>query len=1066
MFFTQEDYRKIERWLLANSRKDTDFVGAATPLKGNETVVLVQDGKNVKTSVKDIVDQFFLLGVSDFLNITDKYGESYISLTQAIQLIPFRSRKIGQVITFIDESGNWAIYQFQGKALNQWNNTTLWIDLLAKVSGIPIIDSEDITTKENGANQVSLYLADKQYNEADYSGLGRIYLRKNIQSIIDPSTGAVINVNLLTQSMLDKENTTYIIQYDYNLNNQTITIPEGCILDMKGGSVTNGTINCVDTIIISTDASKLDVTLTGTYRFDSEKLVTSNTEDINIIQSVDRKSHTISAMLADRDTTNGMGYVILRKDKSFKEQVTQENTIYEIRYDFDLNEESITLPSNAVLYFNGGSANNGFFDMSNSIYGDISFIGEIRGSFGTEKGGYADIENKYVLKHSNLPNNESIVLIVAALDNITHEDAIIPFKPYSNRVVLPYLDKNSKKIYFKNALDSKYYINTTGDERAAYCNDDNSMFENIFYLDTQSSVFYVYKDGILSPQSYSFLKGLGENSQQSLIGELYYLIRQNKNISLKGDFIPSSTVRYKGNELDLSNVSLSKNPLSSTIVSDNLYSIRYGEKTNINALSAFSATRPFIRNSKSFIYNVSDFGIFGDGVTDVTDLLNNLFAAIKHTRPVIYFPSGVYIISKTIYPFYNYGTTIMGDGRNSTVIKFTPSAGLNNVFAIYGNPNQGESVIKDISVTADLFSISRYTNINDYPSPENGYKHFHTFNSSSLNQGISGIYLTGQIENCQISGFNGVGILLHGSFKTVNNIRLSNCNIALSSFEKINNAYSYNFDQIFRNISISKCKIGVLTALWNNVHNAWIDEIYDYAITNVCPSDYPTNITLPTDAVDSLALNIGNLHINHIDKCAIYVNGSLYDSHINGVINRTNCMYAGFTYEQLPNELQSKRDASVISANNIDNCYINFEMSNRPIGDVSVGDEANPYKAGVYCIYSDLITKSNVIITGTNNSDRGAHIEDKNNSKSIILYTLNNGCNASWDIANDKAILVDIGLNKSGVFNEKPTGSDSVPIGFVYYCTDRQSQEGVTDGIAIFYKGNNVWVDALGRVVS
>lgn len=249
MFFTQEDYRKIEKWLTANSRKDTDFVGATTPLKGNETVVLVQNGKNVKASIKDIVEQLFLLGVSDFLNITDKYGESYITIDQAIQLIPFRSRKEGQVITFIDESGNWAIYQFQGKALNQWNNTTLWIDLLAKVSGIPIIDSEDITTKENGAKQVSLYLADKQYNEADYSGLGRIYLRKNIQTIIDPSTGAVINVNLLTQSMLTKENTIYIIQYDYNLNGQTITIPSGCVLLFEGGSISNGSINGKVTII-------------------------------------------------------------------------------------------------------------------------------------------------------------------------------------------------------------------------------------------------------------------------------------------------------------------------------------------------------------------------------------------------------------------------------------------------------------------------------------------------------------------------------------------------------------------------------------------------------------------------------------------------------------------------------------------------------------------------------------------------------------------------------------------------------------------------------------------------
>ena len=77
MYFTQEDYRKIERWLLSNSRKDTDFAGAA-PLKGNETVVFVQDGKNVKTSVKDIVDQFFLhkivqeLGTSESLIMSQK----------------------------------------------------------------------------------------------------------------------------------------------------------------------------------------------------------------------------------------------------------------------------------------------------------------------------------------------------------------------------------------------------------------------------------------------------------------------------------------------------------------------------------------------------------------------------------------------------------------------------------------------------------------------------------------------------------------------------------------------------------------------------------------------------------------------------------------------------------------------------------------------------------------------------------------------------------------------------------------------------------------------------------
>ena len=56
----------------------------------------------------------------------------------------------------------------------------------------------------------------------------------------------------------------------------------------------------------------------------------------------------------DRSYGDGMGYVILRKDKTFAEQVTQANTIYEIRYDFDLDGKRVPLPSNCVLKFNGG----------------------------------------------------------------------------------------------------------------------------------------------------------------------------------------------------------------------------------------------------------------------------------------------------------------------------------------------------------------------------------------------------------------------------------------------------------------------------------------------------------------------------------------------------------------------------------------------------------------------------------------------------------------------------------------------------------------------------------------
>lgn len=61
----------------------------------------------------------------------------------------------------------------------------------------------------------------------------------------------------------------------------------------------------------------------------------------------------------NRSSLDGMGYVILRKNKTFAEQVIHKNTIYEIRYNFDLNTEEVEIPANCVLNFNGGKLSNG-----------------------------------------------------------------------------------------------------------------------------------------------------------------------------------------------------------------------------------------------------------------------------------------------------------------------------------------------------------------------------------------------------------------------------------------------------------------------------------------------------------------------------------------------------------------------------------------------------------------------------------------------------------------------------------------------------------------------------------
>lgn len=270
MFFTQEDYRKIEKWLLANSKKDTQFVEAATPLQGNETIVLVQGGKNVNTTVSDIVSQFFALGVSDFINVTDKYGISYNTLDEAIRVIPWRSRKVGQVITFLNEQGEWHLYQYQGESILTWNNTTLWVDLLeSRIVNSILPDQEDLTMTEPDADGNSyMYFKDKDYSIDDFSGLGRVYLRKNLQTLTDPNTGETRLINYLTQTMVGKENVIYHIQYDYNLNGQTITIPEGCVLLFEGGSISDGTINFINTTIVANTHIFKNINITGTILSD------------------------------------------------------------------------------------------------------------------------------------------------------------------------------------------------------------------------------------------------------------------------------------------------------------------------------------------------------------------------------------------------------------------------------------------------------------------------------------------------------------------------------------------------------------------------------------------------------------------------------------------------------------------------------------------------------------------------------------------------------------------------------------------------------------------------------
>lgn len=87
-------------------------------------------------------------------------------------------------------------------------------------------------------------------------------------------------------------------------------------------------------------------------------------------------------------------YCVLSKDKPLSEQLSQKNTAYEIRYDFDLKKTNLTIPEGCELVFMGGKLRNGTVSLNNCyIEGNADFDCDITGCPSNE-----DIYTKWFTK--------------------------------------------------------------------------------------------------------------------------------------------------------------------------------------------------------------------------------------------------------------------------------------------------------------------------------------------------------------------------------------------------------------------------------------------------------------------------------------------------------------------------------------------------------------------------------------------------------------------------------------------------------------------------------------------
>lgn len=243
MFFTQEDFRKIEQWLLRCSTKDSELPFAG-PMDGSESVAIVQGDRNKRVPLYLFIDEIKKRDIKDFYNVTAEFKKCGLTYKEAIDLIPVDQRKIGMVITYLDTKGNWKIIQFKGTSVYQWDDPYKWgylfEDIVADYVYHP--DEEDITSVQEG-NRKLLKLKDRKYEPDKFSGKGRIILRRNLIGTEDCSLDDEDHYeNIIDSSTFTEPNTVYVIRYDFKLK-ENIKMPPNCELHFEGGSISGGSID-------------------------------------------------------------------------------------------------------------------------------------------------------------------------------------------------------------------------------------------------------------------------------------------------------------------------------------------------------------------------------------------------------------------------------------------------------------------------------------------------------------------------------------------------------------------------------------------------------------------------------------------------------------------------------------------------------------------------------------------------------------------------------------------------------------------------------------------------------
>lgn len=321
----------------------------------------------------------------------------------------------------------------------------------------------------------------------------------------------------------------YVVNADGNGN--------GCYYQLKDWTKRHETAGW--SIADYTTKAELQDKIDNIATADEEDITTEgDTPQTKVLKLKDRAYDSLNA--------SGKGFKILRKNWQTingerKNVLTQEiinepNTIYEIRYDFDLNGESVNVPPNSTLRFNGGTIVNGGLVLEDTFIESPFAYGII----GCELSG--TIKNHLVYPEWLVANKDSDFKdAIQTLINIKGDSLTIAFTK-SQYVVSPKITLKGGLV-LKSIFKSRILVNTS------------ELYQQLF--ENYASIENVTFDGLhfdqLSNDTYTTLRN---NQVARLFIGMFGHVKNIKIINCIFDFNGTNAVSLNG---DIENSVISGN---------------------------------------------------------------------------------------------------------------------------------------------------------------------------------------------------------------------------------------------------------------------------------------------------------------------------------------------------------------------------------------------------------------------------------------------------------------------------------------------------------------------------